>query len=64
MSLAQLRAVRTVLRRLATPLVAAEEEGGGDAEGVFQTSVLKGSRVVFPSHARRKAEAQVREQYV
>ena len=60
MSLAQLRAVRTVLRRLATPLVAAEEE----AEGVFQKSVLKGSRVVFPRHARRKVEAQVREQYM
>ena len=59
MSLAQLRAVRTVLRRLATPLVAAEE-----AEGVFQKSVLKGSRVVFPRHARRKVEAQVREQYM
>lgn len=58
MSLAQLWAVRTVLRRLTMPL-AAEEEDGVKREKVFEERVLKGSRVVFPRHARRKAEAQV-----
>lgn len=54
MTLAQLRAVRTVLRRLATPA-----EGQPDAEAVFRDTMLKGSRLAFPRHAQRKADAQV-----
>ena len=72
MSLAQLRAVRAVLRRLATPLAGDGEDGGAEeqqqqgegdagarAEKVFQERVLEGARLVFPRHAERKAEAQV-----
>jgi hypothetical protein len=51
---AQLRAVRTVLRRLAAPA-----EGQLDAEQVFKETLLKGSRLTFPRHAQRKADAQV-----
>jgi hypothetical protein len=54
LSVAQLRAVRTVLRRLATPA-----EGQPDAEAVFKETVLKGSRLAFPRHVERKAEAEV-----
>ncbi len=52
--MAQLRAVRTVLRRLAAPA-----EGQPDAEQVFKETLLKGSRLTFPRHAQRKADAQV-----
>lgn len=54
-TLGQLRAVRVVLRRLATPPAA----GQPNADAVFEATVLKGARLTFPRHAQRKAEAQV-----